>query len=213
LSYVLAHSFVIDYLLRLNSDFFVGFKTANGEFIVMPEDSDKYNRGGLMAFMFSMVFVLLFFLYLILIHPGVDLKEKVVDPMAPSISTETAPAFDISKVSEAWVSSPEMVEYGKGLFKTNCAMCHGDSGAGDGPAGQSLNPKPRNLIVGQWTQGGGLISHFKVLQNGIPNSSMSSYKHIKPADRWALVHFIESITENKSKDEAKQVSDFAKTAE
>ena len=34
---------------------------------------------------------------------------------------------------------------GKVLFATYCATCHGDAGAGDGPAASALNPKPRNL--------------------------------------------------------------------
>ena len=33
---------------------------------------------------------------------------------------------------------------GKDLYDQNCASCHGDAGAGDGPAGASLDPKPRN---------------------------------------------------------------------
>jgi mono/diheme cytochrome c family protein len=36
---------------------------------------------------------------------------------------------------------------GKGqvVYKQYCAMCHGDSGKGDGVAAAALNPKPRNL--------------------------------------------------------------------
>jgi len=41
---------------------------------------------------------------------------------------------------------------------------------------------------------------------------MASYQHFKPADRWALVHFIESITADKGKDTPEQIAEFAKTA-
>jgi mono/diheme cytochrome c family protein len=34
---------------------------------------------------------------------------------------------------------------GQVTFKTYCNSCHGDSGAGDGPAAVSLNPKPANF--------------------------------------------------------------------
>ena len=34
-----------------------------------------YNRGGYLAFMFSMAFTMVFFVYIAFIHPGVDLKE------------------------------------------------------------------------------------------------------------------------------------------
>lgn len=36
---------------------------------------------------------------------------------------------------------------GKAKFQQLCATCHGPAGKGDGPAGASLNPKPRDLSV------------------------------------------------------------------
>ncbi|WP_041576818.1 c-type cytochrome [Bdellovibrio bacteriovorus] len=178
----------------------------------MSEPRDEYNRSGLLAFAFSMVFVCAFFVYIVAINKGVDLGENVVDPNAPAVEG-AIPVFDITKVQDPWVSTPEMVTYGKKFYSTNCAMCHGNEGKGDGAAGASLNPKPRNLVEGKWTQGEGVIAHFKVLQNGIKGSSMAAYSHFKPADRWAVIHFIDSITENKSKDDPAKVAEFAKTAQ
>jgi len=178
----------------------------------MSESSDVHNRGGFAAFIFAMIFVFAFFAYLSFMHPGVDLGENVVDPNAPSTQA-AGPVFKIADVKEPWVSTPEIITYGQKQYKMNCATCHGDSGKGDGPAGGGLTPKPRNFVEGKWTQGGGLISHFNVVANGIPNSSMASFKHLKLADRWAILHFIESITENKSKDDSAKVAEFAKTAQ
>lgn len=178
----------------------------------MSENRDEYNRAGFLAFAFSMVFCFAFFFYLVAVNKGVDLAENVVDPKAAT-AEGAVPVFDVTKVTEPWVSSPEMITYGAKLFKTNCAMCHGEKGMGDGAAGAGLNPKPRNLVEGKWTQGGGDIEHFKVVTNGIKGSSMASYAHFKVADRWALVHFIESITQAKSTDDPAKVAEFAKTAQ
>jgi mono/diheme cytochrome c family protein len=175
------------------------------------DHSNHHNRGGMIAFMFSMVFVFVFFFYLVAIHKGVDLDEKVVDPHAP-VAANAKPAFDVSTVKEPWVSSPEMVEYGHKVFNTNCSMCHGQEGKGDGPAGMSLNPHPRNLVEGKWTQGAGPIAHFKVATGGIPGTSMAPFGHLKVADRWAVVQFIQSITQNKGSDDPAKVAEFAKTA-
>lgn len=171
----------------------------------------EYNRGGLIAFVFSMAAAILFFAYIVIVHPGIDLGEKVVDPNAP-VEGGAKVAFDISKVAEPWVESPELIAYGGKLYQTNCALCHGPGGLGDGPGGAGTNPPPRNLVEGKWTQGGGIIAHYEVLRKGIAGSSMASYAHFKPADRWALVHYVESITQNKSKDDPAKVAEFAKTA-
>lgn len=38
----------------------------------------------------------------------------------------------------------------KKTFETLCAVCHGESGTGDGPGAQALNPKPRNYTDKEW---------------------------------------------------------------
>jgi mono/diheme cytochrome c family protein len=177
----------------------------------VPDSNEQYNRGGMIAFLFSMVFVFVFFIYIVAIHPGVDLAENVVDPAAAS-EAGAVPVFDIASVKEPWVANEDVVKYGAKVFATNCALCHGAEGKGDGSAGAGLNPKPRNLVEGKWTQGPGMTDHFKVVTNGIPGSSMAAFGHFKPADRWALVQFIESITQNKSPETPEQIAEFAKTA-
>ena len=39
---------------------------------------------------------------------------------------------------------------GKIIYDTNCASCHGETGKGDGPVGQVLQPPPRNFAVGEF---------------------------------------------------------------
>lgn len=35
-------------------------------------------------------------------------------------------------------------------YKMKCAVCHGETGAGDGPGGAALDPKPRNFTEAAW---------------------------------------------------------------
>jgi mono/diheme cytochrome c family protein len=175
----------------------------------MSDQNDQHNQGGLIAFVFSMGFVMVFFIYIIAIHPGIDLQENIKNPT--SNLTKVADV-DVSKIAEPWVSNPDMVTHGKKIFAQNCAMCHGDEGKGDGAAGAALNPKPRNLVEGPWKKGGGYIGWYTVLAEGLPGSSMASYASMKPADRWSLVQFIESITKAKVTEDPTKVADFAKTA-
>lgn len=172
---------------------------------------DTYNHGGLIAFVFSMAFCFLFFIYVSFIHQGVDLKEGLTVPAADS--GQTVAAVDVSKVTEPWVSNPDMVAHGKKLYAQNCAMCHGNEGKGDGAAGAGLTPKPRNLQEGPWKKGGGYVGLFHAITDGIEGGSMASYKHLKSVDRWALVQFVDSITKAKVKEDAAKVAAFAKTAQ
>lgn len=169
-----------------------------------------YNRGGFITFVFTMVFVLSFFVYLILIHPGVDMGEKVKEVAIAGGVEEKA--FDITGVKEPWVENADVVKYGEGVYKANCAMCHGDKGLGDGAAGAALNPKPRNFVEGQWKVGGDSISLFKTVSGGIPGTSMPGFTQIKVSDRWALVQFIRSITKNKASDDSAKLNEFAPSA-
>lgn len=178
----------------------------------MSENRDEHNHGGMLAFLFSMGFVFIFFIYIVAIHPGVNLNENIRDPEVAGAGTLAAADVDVSKVTEPWVENPDMITHGKKLYSANCAMCHGAEGKGDGAAGMSLNPKPRNFVEGKWTKGGGYIGVFNVVTNGIPGSSMAAYGHMKTVDRWALVQFVNSISENKVKEDPAKVAEFGKTA-
>ncbi len=39
----------------------------------------------------------------------------------------------------------QIEQSGRTLYEINCAVCHGNSGAGDGPAGQDMTPKASKL--------------------------------------------------------------------
>ena len=176
----------------------------------MSDNRDQYNHGGMLAFIFSMVFVFAFFVYIVAIHPGVDLKEDIQNP--PSAGATAEVAVDVSKIAEPWVPNDDMVKHGAKVFTQNCAMCHGPEGKGDGPAGLSLNPRPRNLTEGPWKKGGGFIGWYRAITEGLPGSSMAAWGQLKPVDRWALVQFINSITKAKVTEDPKKVAEFAKTA-
>ncbi len=176
----------------------------------MSDNREQYNHGGMVAFLFSMAFVFAFFIYIVAIHPGVDLKENIQTPAPVSEQPLAEADVDVSKVSEPWVVNDDMVKHGKKLFAQNCAMCHGSAGLGDGPAGQALVPKPRNLVEGPWKKGGGFIGWYTVLLEGIPGSSMASWAQLKPVDRWSLVQFINSITKAKVGEDPAKVAEYAK---
>lgn len=180
------------------------------------QNSDTYNRGGFIAFLFSMIFSLTFFVYVAWIHPGIDLKEVPDEAIGDDIviAGDTAPGdLDVSAVAEPWISSEELIAHGNKVYQTNCAVCHGSSGRGDGPAGRALNPPPMNFVTGQWHQGGDRVSIYQTLIDGVPGTSMVSFKHLPKVDRWAMVHFVRSLGEKKVEDNDEAVAEYARSAE
>lgn len=174
----------------------------------MDNNRDEHNRAGLVAFLFSVGFCLVFFIYIAYIHPGVDLKEVANEPVA-----EVSGAVDVATIEKPWVENEALVQHGQKIYKMNCAVCHGDSGKGDGAAGAALVPPPRNLVEGKWKIGGSSIELFTTLQNGIAGGSMASFKHLPKVDRWALVQYIRSITQNKGADDSAKLDAYGASAE
>jgi mono/diheme cytochrome c family protein len=127
----------------------------------------------------------------------------------PVIKGTISPPVDIKKLG---VSTPELIDKGKTMFLTNCAGCHGESGKGDGVAGASLNPKPRNFTeLTGWKNGPQFAQIYKTLQEGIPGSAMASFSNILPEDRIALIHFIQSFRPDYSKPTDTELTELDKT--
>ncbi len=81
---------------------------------------------------------------------------------------------------------------GGDVFHTNCEMCHGPQGHGDGPAGQALDPRPRNLAALQTTAGDDFL--FWRIREGKPGTSMVAWKGILTDDQiWQSISFIRTL--------------------
>lgn len=81
---------------------------------------------------------------------------------------------------------------GAEIFGTHCATCHGPQGHGDGPAGQALDPKPRDLAKLQTTAGDDFL--FWRVSEGKPGTSMIAFKGVLSEEQiWQVVSFIRTL--------------------
>ena len=81
---------------------------------------------------------------------------------------------------------------GAKVFQSNCEMCHGPQGHGDGPASGSLEPKPKNLAELQESVGDDYL--FWRISDGKPGTSMVAWKNILTEEQiWQAVSFIRSL--------------------
>ncbi len=170
----------------------------------MNDNHDYHNKHGLIAFIGANTFVFLFLFYLVFINKGVTLDENVRDPLPAN-----APKFELASIKEPWLDNAEVAAAGEKIYAQNCAVCHGAKGDLVGGI-----PNARNLVEGKWTQGEGMIAHYKVLQNGIAGTQMAAFKQsLKPNERWAIINYINSFTKNKSTDKAEDIAAFAQSAD
>jgi copper transport protein len=85
--------------------------------------------------------------------------------------------------------SNQSVAEGKQLYLQNCAVCHGETGHGDGPAAQALNPKPFDLTVHVGLHADGVLWGW--ITNGIPRTAMPAWKDkLTDTQRWEVVDFL-----------------------
>lgn len=119
------------------------------------------------------------------------------EPFAPEICE-----LDMQKLKMAAgpvVSQP----YGasKGLYREHCAHCHGISGDGMGPTAAFLNPYPRDYRLGKFkaksTYNFAMPTRedlARVLRDGIPGTSMPSFKLLPEIERDAILEYVKYLT-------------------
>ena len=169
-----------------------------------------YNKYGLFLLLLVTLFSVVWIVWLSFSKSSIDLGEFEEAKQAESQQKEAANGTKEDTQAPPWIASESLIQQGLKLYQTHCAVCHGPKGLGDGTPG--LVPPPRNLVEGKWKQGGSLRELFITLQKGSEGTSMVSFKHLSKEDRWALVHYIQSITKQKVVDDAKTLEEFAKTA-
>ena len=81
---------------------------------------------------------------------------------------------------------------GAKVFKRNCESCHGPQGHGDGPAGASLDPQPKNLAVLQAAAGDDYL--YWRINTGKEGTSMVAWKGVLTDEQiWQAVAFIRTF--------------------
>ncbi len=81
---------------------------------------------------------------------------------------------------------------GAEIFKNNCAACHGEQGHGDGPAGASLNPQPKDLPELASVVGDDYL--YWRINTGKPGTSMVGWNGILTDEQiWQVVAFIRTL--------------------
>lgn len=122
--------------------------------------------------------------YLRQLSPGQDAPGAAIEVPAPPVRTA------------------DVVARGKELFATNCTVCHGDNGRGDGVAARALFDargravRPANLAAGMLKAGSDGEQVYVRIAAGIPGGKagplMPAFgERVPPQDIWAIVMFLQ----------------------
>lgn len=84
---------------------------------------------------------------------------------------------------------------GAPLFAQHCSICHGDSGAGDGPAGLGLEPPPANLRDAARLDQLSLYDLYNTLGLGVEGTDMPAFAdQLDDRQRWDLASYIAGLS-------------------
>lgn len=102
----------------------------------------------------------------------------------------------------------QALEEGKAIYTRECMVCHGNTGRGNGPYAEGLQPPPPDFTDGSYgTLAKPVYSdadYFWRISEGLPWSSMPPWKlRYSEEDRWKLVHYIRvNFTQTEERPEA-----------
>jgi len=101
-------------------------------------------------------------------------------------SSDTMPVDFVGKTNPYDIAAAAA---GAKIFKANCAACHGDTGHGDGPAGMTLVPAPKNLAELQSQVGDDYL--FWRISTGKDGTAMVAWQGILTEEQiWQVISFL-----------------------
>ena len=128
---------------------------------------------------------------------------------ARQLGAKLAVAYE---VSQAPVITPDPVR-GAPLYAQHCSVCHGDTGAGDGPAGVGMTPPPSNLRDTTRLDRLSLYAIYSTLGLGVEGTDMPAFAdQLDDRQRWDLATYIASFSVDPAAAKAEKTYNIADLA-
>ncbi|MFL1523743.1 FTR1 family protein [Pseudomonas sp. O230] len=127
------------------------------------------------------------------LHSAIAARQDGADVarQARQLGAKLAVAYE---VSQAPIITPDPTR-GAPLYAQHCSVCHGDTGAGDGPAGVGLTPPPANLRDVARQDRLSLYAIYNTLGMGVEGTDMPAFAdQLDDRQRWDLATYIASFS-------------------
>ena len=145
------------------------------------------------------------------LHTAIEQREDgvAVARAARQLGAKLAVAYE---VSQAPAITPDPTR-GAPLFAQNCSVCHGETGAGDGPAGVGMTPPPANLRDAQRLDRLSLYAIYNTLGLGVEGTDMPSFAdQLDERQRWDLATYIAGLSNDPTASRADKTYNLADLA-
>jgi len=121
-------------------------------------------------------------------------------------SQEPTALPDAATLAGQPLTSPEFAR-GKELFKSQCALCHGETGRGDGwQVSKLVGPRPRDFHDAKMMVKMSPARAYVSLTDGVPRTAMESFPLLSDRDRWSLAFYVLSLGYDQNKAAQGQVA-------
>ncbi len=93
----------------------------------------------------------------------------------------------------ALAQADDAIDKGKTLYQANCMTCHGEQGAGDGPAAIALMPAPTSFADGAFWEGKDDAALKTAIKSGSPGTSMTGFAQLSESEISALLTYMKTF--------------------
>lgn len=104
---------------------------------------------------------------------GINIDERKAPPLVKRIGW--LPFLLVFLVSQTFGAGKANPSEGEGLFRHYCAVCHGETGKGDGVNSENLDPLPRDLTDQEYMSERTDQELFDIIEGGGPAMARSVY--------------------------------------
>lgn len=126
-------------------------------------------------------------------------SETAAMPMENEHEHAMAPD-EFASLTNPFAGDAAAADAGKAIFETNCVVCHGTEGHGDGPSAEALDPKPADLsdsaMMSSMADG---YLYWRVTEGGVIepfNSAMPPWKAVLNEDQtWQVITYIRTLSQ------------------
>jgi len=125
-----------------------------------------------------------------LLDDAARLQRAIADKAAGAQVADLAHALaaallDAYPVPLAPGAAPDITQ-GTTLYAQQCSSCHGESGAGDGPAAAAFTTPPIAFTDGERARQRSIFALYQIVTQGLDDTPMQSFAGLPTDQRWAL---------------------------